>query len=149
MNAGGSCDPGTGDSPRLPELPELTEPLDIRSPLSTDEPGFAPGGTDFGTALRIGLGLALALLDDSDPSGRRVLARLEQAAIRWARQEIPLEVVRHALHEGVKRGLELRGSPSSPLGTHGVADSCFVVDVLDTLTTTVSRAYVAELRSAQ
>ncbi len=116
INAGGSHDPGTGDSPRLPELPEPVEPLGTRSLFSLDEPDPTHGGIDFGTALRIGLGLAPALLDDSDPSDRRVLARLENAATRWAREEIPLEVVHHALHEGVKNGLELRGSPSSPLG---------------------------------
>ncbi|WP_040790480.1 hypothetical protein [Nocardia paucivorans] len=148
MKAGGSHDPGTGDSPRLPELSELVEPLDIRALLPADAPDSVPGGTDFGTALQIGLGLALALLDDSDPSGRRILARLEQAAVCWARQEIPLEVVQHALHEGVKSGLGLRDSPPSR-GVSGLVDGCFVVDVLETLTTTVSRAYVAELRSAQ
>lgn len=138
---------------REPEEPgqifEVPEPAELMRIWSADgaRPARERPGADFGTAFRVGLGLALALLDDSDPSGRRILARLELAAARWAREEVPLEIIQHALHEGVKSGLGLRG----PAARHTLdsVDGCFVVDVLDTLTAAVSRAYVAQVRSGQ
>ncbi|WP_063058158.1 hypothetical protein [Nocardia sienata] len=133
------------------EVPEPAELIRIWSadgarPVARERPG-----SDFETAFRVGLGMALALLDDSDPSGRRILARLELAAARWAREEVPLEIIQHALHEGVKSGLGLRSSAArQTLDTAADSvDGCFVVDVLDTLTAAVSRAYVAQVRSGQ
>lgn len=133
---------------------EVPDPAELMRIWSAD--GARPAvrerpGSDFQTAFRVGLGMALALLDDSDPSGRQVLVRLEVAAARWAREEVPLEIIQHALHEGVKSGLGLRGSAARrTLDTAaGSVDGCFVVDVLDTLTAAVSRAYVAQVRSGQ
>jgi hypothetical protein len=139
------------DSADLFEVPDLAELLRIWSIRTVETPSTQRPAADFGTALRVGLGLALALLDDSDPSGQQVLARLEVAAARWAREDVPLEVIQHALHEGVKSGLGLGNSRllrSADPGSDGV-DGSFVVDVLDTLTAAVSRAYVAQVRSAQ
>lgn len=127
----------------VPDLAELLRIWSARSASTAERPV-----ADFETAFRVGLGLALALLDDSDPSGHRVLARLELAAARWARAGIPLEVVQHALYEGVKTGLGLRGSRPDPAVADGGDDS-FVVDVLDTLTAAVCRAYVAQMRSGR
>ncbi|MEU4838013.1 hypothetical protein [Nocardia testacea] len=131
------------------EVPDPAELLRIWSAEGARPAARERPGSDFQTAFRVGLGMALALLDDSDPSGRQVLARLEVAAARWAREEVPLEVIQHALHEGVKSGLGL--SSSTARQTLGAAaesvDGCFVVDVLDTLTAAVSRAYVAQVRS--
>ncbi|NKY58885.1 hypothetical protein [Nocardia flavorosea] len=151
MCTSGQYDPEPEDSAEIFEVPELTELLRIWSVRSTGAPRQSRPVADFGTAFRVGLGLALALLDDSDPSGRQVLARLEVAAARWAREEVPLEVIQHALHEGVKSGLGLRDSPllrRSGAAPGGV-DGSFVVDVLDTLTAAVSRAYVAQVRNGQ
>lgn len=151
MCTSGQYDPEPEDPHGVFDVPELTELLriwSVRSPRAASAPQPV---ADFGTAFRVGLGLALALLDDSDPSGRQVLARLEVAAARWAGEEVPLEVIQHALHEGVKSGLGLRDSPllrgSDPAS--GGVDGSFVVDVLDTLTAAVSRAYVAQVRSGQ
>ncbi|MGW5381634.1 hypothetical protein [Nocardia sp. NPDC003963] len=151
MCTSGQYDREPGDSRELFEVPDPAELMRIWSaggarPATTERPG-----ADFETAFRVGLGLALALLDDSDPSGRRVLARLEVAAARWAREEIPLEVIQHALHEGVKSGLGLRypSAPRTPDAAADGVDGCFVVDVLGTLTAAVSRAYVAQVRSGQ
>lgn len=136
------------------ELFEVPDPVELMRIWSANSVGPATTerrGSDFETAFRVGLGLALALLDDSDPSGRRVLARLEVAAARWAREEVPLEVIQHALHEGVKSGLGLRDPAArrTSAATVDGVDGCFVVDVLDTLTAAVSRAYVAQVRSGQ
>lgn len=151
MCTSGQYDPEPEDTADIFEVPELAELLRIWSVRSTGTASTPRPVADFGTAFRVGLGLALALLDDSDPSGRQVLTRLEVAAARWASEEVPLEVIQHALHEGVKSGLGLRESRlprySDP-GSGGV-DGSFVVDVLDTLTAAVSRAYVAQVRSGQ
>lgn len=133
------------------EVPDPAELMRIWSSGSARPAARERPGPDFETAFRVGLGMALALLDDSDPSGRQVLARLEVAAARWAREEVPLEIIQHALHEGVKSGLGLRSSPARPTldATAESVDGGFVVDVLDTLTAAVSRAYVAQVRSRQ
>ncbi|WP_280460326.1 hypothetical protein [Nocardia carnea] len=151
MCTSGQYDPEPEDSAEVFDVPELTELLRIWSVRSAGGTNARRPVADFGTAFRVGLGLALALLDDSDPSGRQVLARLEVAAARWAREEVPLEVIQHALHEGVKSGLGLRGSrlPCRSDPASGGVDGSFVVDVLDTLTAAVSRAYVAQVRNGQ
>lgn len=151
MCTSGQYDPESADSAGLFDMPDLPELLRIWSVRSTGVVSASRAATDFGTSFRVGLGLALALLDDSDPSGRQVLTRLEVAAARWAREEVPLEVIQHALHEGVKSGLGLRNSrlPQRPDPASGGIDGSFVVDVLDTLTTAVSRAYVAQVRSGR
>lgn len=149
MCTSGQYDPEPERRPEPLEVPDLAELLRLwsgRSACVAERPV-----ADFHTAFRVGLGLALALLDDSDPSGQQVLARLELATARWARADIPLEVIQHALHEGVKTGLGLRdprpGATADP-GAEGV-DGSFVVDVLDTLTAAVSRAYVAQVRGGR
>ncbi|MBF6348117.1 MULTISPECIES: hypothetical protein [Nocardia] len=151
MCTSGQYDPEPEDSAEVFDVPELPELLRIWSVRGTGVVSASRPSADFGTAFRVGLGLALALLDDSDPSGRQVLARLEVAAARWAREEVPLEMIQHALHEGVKSGLGLRDSPLSqrPDPASGGIDGSFVVDVLDTLTAAVSRAYVAQVRSGR
>ncbi|MGW6334886.1 hypothetical protein [Nocardia rhamnosiphila] len=133
------------------EVPDPAELMRIWSADSARPAARERPGSDFETAFRVGLGMALALLDDSDPSGRQVLARLEVAAARWAREEVPLEIIQHALHEGVKSGLGLRSSAARPAvdATGEGVDGGFVVDVLDTLTAAVSRAYVAQVRSGR
>lgn len=152
MCTSGQYDPESEDSAEKFDVPDLAELLRIWSVHTMGTPSAQRRPVaDFGTAFRVGLGLALALLDDSDPSGRQVLARLEVAAARWAREEVPLEVIQHALHEGVKSGLGLGGSRllrSVDPAAEGL-DGSFVVDVLDTLTAAVSRAYVAQVRSGQ
>ncbi|NUP28874.1 MAG: hypothetical protein HOQ36_01585 [Nocardia sp.] len=151
MCTSGQSDRGPEDSRELFDVPEPAELMRIWSANSVGPGTIERPGADFETAFRVGLGLALALLDDSDPSGRQVLARLEVAAARWAREEVPLEIIQHALHEGVKSGLGLRdpAAPQTPAVPADNVDGCFVIDVLDTLTAAVSRAYVAQVRSGR
>ncbi|NEW27020.1 hypothetical protein [Nocardia cyriacigeorgica] len=114
-----------------------------------DSPVARRAASDFGTALGLGLDMALVLLDDSDPSSRRVMARLERAAARCAREQVPLEAIQHVIHDSVKTGLGLGDPGRRRLGFGmGGSDECLIVDLLDTLTSAVSRAYVAQLRSA-
>src|SRR5690606_35706670 len=89
-----------------------------------DSPVARRAESDFGTALGLGLDMALVLLDDSDPSSRRVMARLERAAARCAREQVPLEAIQHVIHDSVKTGLGL-GDPDRRrlgLGVVGTGD---------------------------
>lgn len=151
MCTGEQYDREPEESGQVFEVPDPGELMRIWSADDARPAARERPGSDFETAFRVGLGMALALLDDSDPSGRQVLARLEVAAARWAREEVPLEIIQHALHEGVKSGLGLRSSAARQ-NLDAAAESVdggFVVDVLDTLTAAVSRAYVAQVRSGR
>ncbi|MBF6174025.1 hypothetical protein [Nocardia blacklockiae] len=103
--------------------------------------------TDSAAVIRLGFELALVLLDATESAAAQALHRLEDAAADWARDGVPIDTVQHAIHRGVKVSLDR----IDPLGTRGcadpVADRAFVVDMLDLLTSTVSRAYVAALRT--
>ena len=73
---------------------------------------------------------------------------------------VPIDAVQHAIHEGVRVGLDLVVSAvvgvldagAAPLAlSHAdyyslVAGARMIVDMLDTITTTISKAYVRELR---
>ncbi|NKY88385.1 hypothetical protein [Nocardia veterana] len=94
----------------------------------------------------MGFELALILLGDAPSGAALALRRLEYAAADWARDGIPIDLVQHAIHDGVKRTLN-RIDPAGGTGTTDpVADRSFLVDMLDLLTCTVSRAYVDAIR---
>ncbi|MFF0455723.1 hypothetical protein [Nocardia africana] len=102
--------------------------------------------SDPAIVIRMGFELALILLGDAPTGATRALRRLEHAAAVWARDGIPIDMVQHAIHDGVKLTLN-RIDPAGGKGTTDpVADRSFLVDMLDLLTCTVSRAYVAEIR---
>ncbi|MGV9613623.1 hypothetical protein [Nocardia xishanensis] len=92
---------------------------------------------DFGTAIRMGLDLALALVEDADPSLDGMLRTLERHTTLWALDGVPIDDIQHAVHEGVKSGLAQLRDEAGPL-----LDCLLVVDLLDIMTSTVSRAYL-------
>lgn len=95
------------------------------------------------TNIRVGLELAISMLDES--SDAHTLADLEGAAARWARQGLAIDTVQHALHEGVRIGLGLLEATRDAAGLGDpIAGAAFLIDLLDSLTTAVSRAYIAE-----
>ncbi|WP_324193899.1 PucR family transcriptional regulator [Nocardia blacklockiae] len=107
-------------------------------------PGEALRG-EVSTVIRLCLQLAVRSFDGRESPG--TLVRLEQAAARWAREGIALEVIQQALHEGfrVAAGF-LRTRASAATGTGGdlmLGQSA----VLERLTVTFTRAYVRELQS--
>lgn len=126
-------------------------------------PGDAITG-DVTTITRTCLELAVSMLDGKDI--RAKTERLEDAAGQWAREGVPINTIHHAIHEGFKIGLDLVtgaalrhavGAAEPPAGTvltlgdedyeSLVRGAKRVVEMLDTMTTAVSVAYVRELRA--
>ncbi|MBB5917531.1 hypothetical protein BJY24_006443 [Nocardia transvalensis] len=107
-------------------------------------PGDALRG-DITAVTRACLELAISMLDGTDIPDKT--ARLEQAAANWAREGIPIDTIQHALHEGFKLGFDLildRATAEDFDSFKGASRR--LLDVLDTINATVSRAYVRELR---
>lgn len=126
-------------------------------------PGDAIHG-DITIITRVCLELAVSMLDGSNISEKT--GQLEEAAAQWAREGVPIGTIHHAIHEGFKIGFDLvvstalaeqRASGSAdtdPMLTVSTADyrsildgAKLVVEMLDTMTTAVSAAYVRELRA--
>nr|WP_157111662.1 helix-turn-helix domain-containing protein [Nocardia beijingensis] len=126
-------------------------------------PGDAIHG-DITIITRVCLELAASMLDGSNISEKT--GQLEDAAAQWAREGVPIGTIHHAIHEGFKIGFDLvvstalaeqRASGSAetePISTVSTADyqsildgAKLVVEMLDTMTTAVSAAYVRELRA--
>ncbi|MEU6561046.1 hypothetical protein [Nocardia nova] len=102
--------------------------------------------SDPAVVMRMGFELTLLLLGEVPSGASSALRRLADAAAVWAREGIPIDTVQHAVHDGVKFTLN-RIDPAGGTGTTDpVADRSFLVDMLDLLTCTVSRAYVDALR---
>ncbi|WP_433709462.1 PucR family transcriptional regulator [Nocardia sp. CA-084685] len=126
-------------------------------------PGDAIHG-DITVITRVCLELAVSMLDGSNIPEKT--GRLEDAAAQWAREGVPIGTIHHAIHEGFKIGFDLVVSPAlaqhrasgsddtEPMLTPSMADyhsildgAKLVVEMLDTMTTAVSVAYVRELRA--
>ncbi|MEV0250829.1 helix-turn-helix domain-containing protein [Nocardia sp. NPDC050712] len=108
-------------------------------------PGEALNG-DVTTITRVCLELAVSMLDGSDIPGKT--QQLGHTAAAWAREGIPIDTIHHAVHEGIKLGLDLILTDA----TAEDFDSLKILtrrlmEVLDTITSTVARAYVRELRT--
>ncbi|MFI7188817.1 PucR family transcriptional regulator [Nocardia nova] len=126
-------------------------------------PGDAIHG-DITTITRVCLELAVSMLDGSNIPEKSGL--LKDAASQWAREGVPIGTIHHAIHEGFKIGFDLvvstalakqhasGSAEADPMRVLSTADyqsildaAKFVVEMLDTMTTTVSVAYVRELRA--
>ncbi|WP_433527268.1 PucR family transcriptional regulator [Nocardia pseudovaccinii] len=124
-------------------------------------PGDAIHG-DITIITRVCLELAVSMLDGSNIPEKT--GQLEDAAAQWAREGVPIDTIHHAIHEGFKIGFDLvvstvlaqqRASGSaetepmlSLADYQSILDSAkLVVEMLDTMTTAVSVAYVRELRA--
>ncbi|NKY89300.1 PucR family transcriptional regulator [Nocardia veterana] len=74
--------------------------------------------------------------------------RLRGAAARWCRAGVPIEVVVHAVHEGFKAGLDLLFARAQASDAELVVKgTSTALELLDLITTTVSKAYVLERRA--
>ncbi|AHH17740.1 transcriptional regulator, MarR family [Nocardia nova SH22a] len=131
-------------------------------------PGDAIHG-DITTITRTCLELAISLLDGRDIPEKT--ERLKDAAAAWAREGVPIDTIHHAIHEGFKIGFDLvvtnattrntthgnsNGSATSDEPTLTLTHTDYtnlltgaklLVEILDTMTTAVSHAYVRELRA--
>ncbi|WP_433685681.1 PucR family transcriptional regulator [Nocardia sp. CA-119907] len=126
-------------------------------------PGDAIHG-DITIITRVCLELAVSMLDGSNIPEKT--GQLEDAAAQWAREGVPIGTIHHAIHEGFKIGFDLvvstalaeqraaGSADTEPMLTVSMADyqsildgAKLVVEMLDTMTTAVSVAYVRELRA--
>ncbi|NKY52683.1 PucR family transcriptional regulator [Nocardia vermiculata] len=114
-------------------------------------PGDAIHG-DITTITRTCLELAISLLDGRDIPEKT--ERLKDAAAGWAREGVPIDTIHHAIHEGFKIGFDLviTNTNSNAQPTHAdyadlISGAKLLVEILDTMTTAVSSAYVRELRT--
>ncbi|MBH0778406.1 PucR family transcriptional regulator [Nocardia bovistercoris] len=90
---------------------------------------------------------------DGGPAPDKI-ARLEQAAAGWAREGVPLDTILHAVHAGFRMGLDLVTTTGRDRTEAVRADDfdnlaeCvkLLVDALDVMTTTITLAYIREMR---
>ncbi|RDI46433.1 PucR family transcriptional regulator [Nocardia mexicana] len=158
---------GSPMSSALRDVPKLSRQM-VRHFIDNVAPcGTLPGDAlrgDVTAITRTCLELATSMLD-----GRNIPEKIEylqEAARQWAREGIPIHTIHHAIHEGFKIGFDMvvtaAASKFRPPGsaadestlalTTADFDSLMngarlVVDMLDTMTSTVSTAYFHELRA--
>ncbi|QLY34369.1 helix-turn-helix domain-containing protein [Nocardia huaxiensis] len=108
--------------------------------------GTLPGDVisgDVTTITRLCLELAVSMLDGEDIPAKT--GRLAEAAAGWAREGVPIDVVLHAIHEGFKVGMGLTVSNATAQDFESVVNGAkLVIELLDTISATVARAYVRE-----
>ncbi|WP_194853049.1 CdaR family transcriptional regulator [Nocardia sp. SYP-A9097] len=92
---------------------------------------------------------------DGEPYPQRI-PQLEHAAQVWAREGVALETILHAVHAGTLRGVDLvaaarkrRGNITRRTRVDTLAGGAgLIVNTLDIFTTTITTAYVHEIRGA-
>ncbi|WP_309139149.1 PucR family transcriptional regulator [Nocardia cyriacigeorgica] len=74
--------------------------------------------------------------------------RLNDAAATWARDGIPIDAVLHAVHAGFKAGLDLLFARTDANGSDDIVEgTTAALELLNLITSTVSKAYVREHRA--
>ncbi|WP_067654336.1 PucR family transcriptional regulator [Nocardia harenae] len=149
-----SVRPGSGPgnspiSPARPEMHRLSRDLTARlarSGIACAGAPNAPAGADLTAVVRGCLGWLVQRLElGRAPDGR--IERLEPAAAEWARDGVPIDTVLRGVHHGVRAGLDaLFPDPAS--GFDITTGTTAVVELLDLISCTVSKAYIRELRGA-
>ncbi len=108
--------------------------------------GTLPGDIisgDVTAVTRICLELSVSMLDGRDIPAKT--DRLAAAAAGWAREGVPIGTILHAIHEGFKVGMDLIVSDATAQDYANLMDGAKrVVELLDTMSGTVARAYVRE-----
>ncbi|MBB5917485.1 hypothetical protein BJY24_006397 [Nocardia transvalensis] len=99
---------------------------------------------DPGALIQIGLQLAVVMLEASDAAASDLLAQLERAAAECARSAVPIETVQRAIREGISGMIE--HFPRDPDRAELTVHDADVVQVLDVLSSAVSRGYMDEVR---
>ncbi|MEU1999337.1 helix-turn-helix domain-containing protein [Nocardia gamkensis] len=96
---------------------------------------------------RVCLELSVSMLDGQDIPAKT--ARLADAATDWARDGMPIDMVLHSIHEGLKLGMDLIFSNGTVRDYADLVKSMkLVVERLDIMSATVARAYVREHKAA-
>ncbi|WP_327139776.1 PucR family transcriptional regulator [Nocardia sp. NBC_01327] len=108
--------------------------------------GTLPGDVisgDVTSVTRVCLELAVSMLDGQDIPAKA--GRLSEAAAGWSREGVPIETILHSIHEGFKFGMDLIASGATAQDYTNLMDGAkLVVELLDTISATVARAYVRE-----
>lgn len=105
-------------------------------------PGDIVGG-DVTAITRLCLELSVSMLDGKDIPAKT--DRLAEAAAGWAREGVPIDTILHSIHEGFKVGIDLVVANATVMDYDNVVDGAkLVVEMLDTMTAIVARAYVRE-----
>ncbi|MGV9611002.1 PucR family transcriptional regulator [Nocardia xishanensis] len=108
-------------------------------------PGEALSG-DVTAVTKVCLELAVQMLDGNE--GGEDIERVGAAAAGWAREGIPIDTIQHAIHEGFKLGFDLILANATTQDHESLVNVARrFMDILDTIITTVSVAYVRELRA--
>lgn len=101
--------------------------------------------SDITTITKRCLAIGGAVIAGQDVSDE--LNRLSAAAAGWARDGVPIDIILHAVHEGLRLSLDLASAPDSAYGRDTVLDGLrSVMSVSNLLSTTITRAYLREYR---
>ncbi|MEU5757776.1 hypothetical protein [Nocardia sp. NPDC047648] len=113
---------------------------DIAEVSARSDRGTRRGGPD--ALIRMGLELALVLVDAAEAAGNLALGRFEHAATRCAQAGIPIEAVHAVLRDGVDAGLAgpVAGSPGRRTPRDQVEPGV-LSDFLEALNSVVARSY--------
>lgn len=110
-------------------------------------PARSEPGADISAVVRLCLTWAIQRLEGAAAPERT--ERLEAAAAGWARAGTPLDAVLHAVHVGFAHGLELLCGRGGSAERGDIVAGAFVsLELLNRITTAVSKAYVRECRAS-
>ncbi|MGW4371866.1 PucR family transcriptional regulator [Nocardia takedensis] len=101
---------------------------------------------EIATVARLCLEITIRMLEGQEAPD--IFGRLEAIIEQWAREGIPLDIIQHSVYETFRIGTDLVHSDATPADFVSVRDAARrQIDILDAITTAVTRAYVQELRA--
>ncbi|WP_235747974.1 PucR family transcriptional regulator [Nocardia coffeae] len=101
---------------------------------------------DVATITRLCVEMTTSMLDGGDIAAKT--ERVQAAAAEWAREGIPIDTIHRAVHEGFNIGFDLVFAQATAEDYDTVlATARRMLEILGTLTSTVSVAYVKEYRA--
>ncbi|MEV6336028.1 helix-turn-helix domain-containing protein [Nocardia vinacea] len=104
--------------------------------------------SDLITIARCGLEGVTAAIRTGRPVPERTVARLEAIAARMADRELPIALIQHVMHAGIKAGFELVASERPRSVRQGFfTDGARLIQATQALSTAVLRGYVGEVRA--
>ncbi|WP_051182983.1 PucR family transcriptional regulator [Nocardia vinacea] len=104
--------------------------------------------SDLITIARCGLEGVTAAIRTGRPVPERTVTRLEAIAARMADRELPIALIQHVMHAGIKAGFELVASDRPRSVRQGLfTDGARLIQATQALSTAVLRGYVGEVRA--
>ncbi|MFI6773107.1 helix-turn-helix domain-containing protein [Nocardia sp. NPDC050412] len=103
---------------------------------------------DLITVARCGLEGLTAAIRTGRPVPERAVARLETIAARMADRELPIALIQHVMHAGIKAGFELVAADRPQSVRQEIyTDGARLIQATQELSTAVLRGYVGEVRA--